>query len=156
MRKVLQCLKSQKGDVLFFIFIIIFVILTLSAIIIEYFRLETMYQKVEYQLQRGVNTAVEYAILDEYRQDFTLKMDTAAAQQELYDYFSQSMELDREMNKYDGGKLLYQLRLRNVSAAESPPRLTIEGWIRTRSIFNFLTGEIRLPFTISSSNTRTD
>ena len=156
MAEVLQCLKNQKGDILFFIFIIIFVIMTLSAMIIEYFRLETMYQKVEYQLQRGVNTAVEYAILDEYRRDFDLKMDTVAVQQELYDYFSQSMGLDRDLNKYADSKFLYQLRIRNISVAESPPRLIIEGWIRTQSIFSFLSGEIRLPFTISSRSARID
>lgn len=154
MEKALRILKSQKGGTIFFIFIIVFVILTLSAIIIEYFRLETMYQQVEYELQRGVNTAVEYAILDEYRRDDVLKMDIAIAQRELYDYFNKNMKLDQELNKYSGNSFVYQLKIRTVSAAESPPRLNIEGWIRTRSIFNFLTGEIRLPFTISSSNNR--
>lgn len=156
MEKVLRIFKSQKGDTTFFIFVIVFVILTLSAIIIEYFRLETLYQKVEYELQRGVNTAVEYAILDEYRRDDVAKMDIAIAQQELYDYFSQDMKLDQELNEYSDSRFVYQLKIRAVSAAESPPRLTIEGWIRTRSIFNFLTGEIRLPYTISSSNSRID
>ena len=156
MAKALRILKSQKGDTLFFIFIIVFVILTLSAIIIEYFRLESLYQQVEYELQRGVNTAVEYAILDEYRRDDTAKMDTSIAEQELYDYFNQNMKLDQENNKYSDNRFVYQLKIRTFSAAESPPRLTIEGWIGTRSIFNFLTGEIRLPFTISSSNSRID
>lgn len=156
MEKALRILKSQKGGTIFFVFIIVFVILTLSAIIIEYFRLETMYQQVEYELQRGVNTAVEYAILDEYRRDDALKMDIAIAQQELYGYFKQNMKMDQELNKYSSNSFVYQLKIRTVSAAESPPRLTIEGWIRTHSIFSFLTGEIRLPFTISSSNNRID
>ena len=82
MAKALRILKSQKGDTLFFIFIIVFVILTLSAIIIEYFRLESLYQQVEYELQRGVNSVVEYAVLDEYRWDDAAKMDTAIAEQE--------------------------------------------------------------------------
>lgn len=149
-----RILKSQKGDTLFFIFIIVFVILTLSAIIIEYFRIESLYQQVEYELQRGVNSAVEYAILDEYRRDDAAKMDTAIAEQELYNYFSQNMKLDQELNKYSDNRFVYQLKIRTVSAAEIPPRLTIEGWLKTRSIFSFLSGEIRLPFTISSSNSR--
>ncbi|KJR46169.1 hypothetical protein UF75_3456 [Desulfosporosinus sp. I2] len=154
MEKAPRILKSQKGDTLFFIFIIVFVILTLSAIIIEYFRIDSLYQQVEYELQRGVNSAVEYAILDEYRRDDAAKMDTAIAEQELYDYFSQNMKLDQELNKYSDNRFVYQLKIRTVSAAETPPRLTIEGWLKTRSIFSFLSGEIRLPFTISSSNSR--
>ena len=59
MKAFISILKRREGDTVFFIFIIVFVILTLSAIIIEYYRLETLYQKVEYELQRGVNTAVE-------------------------------------------------------------------------------------------------
>jgi len=147
-------LKCQKGDVIFFIFIILFVILTLSAIIIEYFRINSMYQQAEDELQRGVNSAVEFAIRDEYRRDGIAKMDGILAEQTLHDYFQQSMKLDQEFSKYAGSKLMYRLEIQTINATEEPPCLTIKGWVKARSIFNFLTGEIRLPFTISSSNSK--
>ena len=156
MKKAVRMLKCQKGDAIFFIFIIIFVIVTLAAIIIEYYRINSMYQQAEYELQRGVNSAVEYSIMDEYRKDGITRMDDALADQALYDYFNQSMGLDRELAKYSEGRLVYRLEIQTVSATEEPPRLTIEGVIHTRSIFNFLAGEIRMPFVISSSNNRTN
>lgn len=156
MKAFISILKRREGDTVFFIYIIVFVILTLSAIIIEYYRLETLYQKVEYELQRGVNMAVEYAIMDDYRRDEDLKMDTRIAEKALYEYLSSSMKLDRNLNLNKDGNSLYQLRIRNLSTAESPPGMKLEGTIRTHSIFNFLTGEIRLPFKISSTNTRVD
>lgn len=156
MDKALRILKSKKGDAIFFIFMIMFVILTLSAMIIEYFRMDSLYQRVEYELQRGVNSSVEYAMLDQYRRDDAAKMDSAIAKQELYDYLNHSMELNQELDKYFDNKLVYQLDIQSITATEAPPRLTIEGQLKTRSNFSFLTGEIRLPFSISSSNNRID
>ncbi|WP_176716122.1 hypothetical protein [Desulfosporosinus sp. BG] len=156
MDQALQILKSKKGDAIFFIFMIMFVILTLSAMIIEYFRIDSLYQQVEYELQRGVNSSVEYAMLDQYRRDDAAKMDSAIAEQELYDYLNHSMELDQELDKNFDNKLVYQLDIQSITATEAPPRLTIEGQLKTRSTFSFLTGEIRLPFSISSSNNRID
>jgi len=111
---------------------------------------------VEYELQRGANSSVEYAMLDEYRRDGVAKMDSTMAEEELYNYLHQSMKLDREFCKYSDGKPVYRLEIQSVTAIESPPRLTIKGQIKTRSTFSFLTGDIRLPFAISSSNNRID
>jgi len=83
-------------------------------------------------------------------------MDSAIAEQELYDYLNHSMELDQELDKYFDNKLVYQLDIQSITTTEAPPRLTIEGQLKTRSNFSFLTGEIRLPFSISSSNNRID
>ncbi len=156
MGKALNTLKSRNGDAIFFIFIIVFVIITLSAIIIEYFRIESMYQQVEYELQRGANSSVEYAMLDEYRRDGTAKMDTALAEEALYSYLHESMKLDQTLKKKFKGKSVYELELQCITTTDTPPQLTITGLIITRSTFSFLTGEIKLPFTISSSNNRID
>lgn len=137
-----------------FILILVFFILTFAAILIEYFRMESLYQQVEYVLQRGVNTSVEYAMLDEYRRDGYGRMDSALAEETLYAYFQDSMGLDSELNKYIDGQWVYELEIQSIDATDDPPRLTLKGFQKTRSIFSFLTGEVRLPFTISSSNNR--
>jgi len=152
--KIKGILRDRKGDTFVFILILVFFILTLSAILIEYFRMESLYQQVEYVLQRGVNSAVEYAMRDEYRRDGYALLDTEAAEERLYTYLHESMGLDSELNKYAGEEWNYCLEIKNIHATESPPRLTLNGELRTRSIFSFLTGEVRLPFNISSVNTQ--
>lgn len=154
MEKVKDILKNRRGDTFVFILILVFFILTLAAILIEYFRMESLYQQVEYVLQRGVNGAVEYAIKDEYRRDGYALLNTEAAEEKLYEYLHESMGLDSELNKYAGAQWNYRLEIKRIYATESPPRLTLDGEIKTRSIFSFLTGDVRLPFSISSVNTQ--
>jgi len=149
-----RILLNRKGDTFVFIIIIVFFILTLSAILIEYFRMESLYQQVEYVLQRGVNSAVEYAMRDEYRRDGYALLDTAVAEERLYEYLHESIALDSGLNKYAGDEWVYELEIESIHATETPPRLTVDGALRTRSIFSFLTGEVRLPFSISSVNTQ--
>ena len=154
MHCIKRTLQDRKGDAFVFILILIFFILTFSAILIEYSRMESLYQKVEYVIQRAVNSAVEYAMQDEYRRDGYARMDTEIAEKKLYEYLHESMELDSGLNKYADGQWVYELEIVSINTAESPPRLMLNGALKTRSIFNFLTGEVRLPFSISSVNTQ--
>ncbi len=150
----LLILKSKKGDGLVYIFILIFFIITLAAIVIEYFRMDSLYQQVDYVLRRGVNSSVEYAMLDEYRKDGVARMDSALAEERLYQYFYENMKLDGDLNKYSGEQWIYTLEIQSIIATDHPPRFVLKGQLKTRSVFSFLKGEIRLPFTLSSSNTR--
>lgn len=154
MKRFKNILQSNKGDTFIFILILVFFILTLSAILIEYFRMESLYQQVEYVLQRGVNSSVEAAMRDEYRRDGYARMDAELAEKSLYAYLHDSMRLDTEMNKHAGEQWVYQLEIENIEASESPPCLMLKGKLKTRSIFSFLSGDIHLPFTISSVNNR--
>lgn len=149
-----RIMNNRKGGAFVFILILVFFILTLAAILIEYFCMESLYQQVEYVLQRGVNDSVEYAMLDEYRRDGYSRMDSALAEETLYEYLHESMGLDSDLNKYADGQWVYQLEIESIDATDNPPRLTLKGTLKTRSIFSFLTGEVRLPFTISSVNNR--
>lgn len=157
MDRALNILKNKRGDGLIFVFIIVFVIFTLTAMVVEYYRMDTMYQQIDYVLRRGMDSSVEYAMLDEYRRDRYARMDSALAQEKLYEYLYESMKLDRDLNKYsDEGQWVYTLEIESLTAADDPPLLVLKGYLRTRSIFSFLTGEIRLPFTLTSGNIRID
>ncbi len=157
MNRPLNILKSNRGDGLIFVFIIIFVIFTLTAMVIEYYRMDTMYQQIDYVLRRGMDSSVEYAMLDEYRRDRYARMDGTLAQEKLYEYLYESMKLDRDLNKYsDEGQWVYTLEIESLTATDDPPLLVLKGYLRTCSIFSFLTGEIRLPFTLTSGNIRID
>jgi hypothetical protein len=152
--KIKRTLQNPKGDAFVFILILVFFILTLAAILIEYFRMESLYQQVEYVLQRGVNSAVEYAMRDDYRRDGFALLDTELAEEKLHEYLHESMALDSGLNKYADEEWVYELEIESIHATENPPRLTLDGTLRTRSIFSFLSGEVRLPFIISSVNTQ--
>lgn len=156
MKNLRRIVQERKGDTFVFIVILVFFILTLSAILIEYFRMESLYQQVEYVLQRGVNSSVEYAMRDEYRKDGDGRLDTERAKAAIYTYMHDSMGLDGGMNRYSGNQWAYRLEIKELSATESPPRLTLDGVLETRSIFSFLAGEVCLPFRLSSTNTRTE
>ena len=149
-----RMMNNRKGDVFLFILILVFFILTLAVILSEYFRIESLYQQAEYVIQRGVNSSVEYAMRDDYRRDGYSRMDSALAQETLYAYFHENMGLDSELNKYAGNQWVYQLEVERIDATDSPPGLTLTGTLKTRSVFNFLSGTVRLPFTISSVNIR--
>lgn len=149
-----RMMNNRKGDVFLFILLLVFFILTLAVILSEYFRIESLYQQAEYVIQRGVNSSVEYAMRDDYRRDGYSRMDSALAQETLYEYFHENMGLDSELNKYAGNQWVYQLEVERIDATDSPPCLTLTGALKTRSVFNFLSGTIRLPFTISSVNIR--
>jgi hypothetical protein len=149
-----RIMNNRKGDVFLFILILVFFILTLSVILSEYFRIESLYQQVEYVIQRGVNSSVEYAMRDDYRRDGYSRLDSALAEETLYAYFHENMGLDSELNRYAGNQWVYQLEVERIDATDSPPCLTLTGALKTRSVFNFLSGTIRLPFTISSVNIR--
>jgi hypothetical protein len=149
-----RMMNNRKGDVFLFILILIFFILTLAVILSEYFRIESLYQQAEYVIQRGINSSVEYAMRDDYRRDGYSRMDSALAEETLYAYFYENMGLDSELNKYAGNQWVYQLEIERIDATDSPPCLTLTGALKTRSVFNFLSGTIRLPFTISSVNIR--
>jgi len=152
--KLKKLIQDRSADAFIFIIILVFFILTLAAILIEYFRMESLHQQVEYSLQRGINSAVEYAMRDEYRMDSYARMDTEASKEAFYKYLHENMALDGELNKYTGGQWAYQLEIESINATEIPPRLELEGVLKTRSIFGFLTGDVRLRFYLASKNTR--
>ena len=157
MNRTITILKSKHGDGLIFVFIIVFVIFTLTAMVIEYYRMDTLYQQIDYVLRRGMDSSVEYAMLDEYRRDRYAKMDSILAQEKLYEYLYESMKLDRDLNKYSNeGHWVYTLEIESLTVSDDPPRLVLEGYLKTRSIFPFLTGDVRLPFALTSGNARID
>lgn len=154
MKRIVSILKNKHGDGLIFTFILIFVVLTLTAMVIEAYRMDTLYEQVDYVLRRGMYSSVEYAMLDEYRRDRYAKMDSTLAQEKLYEYFYKTMKLDQDLNKYSNGQWMYSLEIESLTATDDPPELVLEGYLKTHSIFSLLTGEVRLPFTLTCGNTR--
>lgn len=149
-------LDRKKGGGQILTMILVFVIITFTAVIGEYYRIYILQQDIEYQLQRAVNCAVEYAMGDSYRQDKIVNLNVPFASQEFYKYLSEDVGLDSRNRKFKNGKLIYTLYFSQVGGTSNPARLTAEGYAQANSIYAFLAGGITIPFSVSSTNFRVD
>lgn len=136
--------------------IIVFVLVTLSVTVGEFYRIHLLQQDIEYQLQRSVNCAVEYSMGDSYRQDKIVNLDVTEAKREFYKYLQDDVGLDSRHRKYKNGRLSYRLYFSEVTGTSNPAVLVVSGEAEASSLFAFLTGGIKIPFEISSTNYRVD
>lgn len=152
----MKLLKDKRGDGLILTMIIVFIVLSLTCVVGQYYYMYTLQQRLETALQRAVNCAVEYAMGDSYRQDKVGNLDVDTAKRELYQYLKKDMGLDDMHRKYNGGRLVYTIRLDRVHGTTDPPAFEIQGITRAKTLFSFLIGDIEIPFQIASTNFRTD
>ncbi|MBE5040749.1 hypothetical protein INF28_09790 [Oscillospiraceae bacterium DSM 107454] len=147
---------KKECDGMLLTMIIVFVLVTLTVTVGEFYRIHLLQQEIEYNLQRTVNCAVEYAMGDSYRQDKITNLNVAEAKQQFYQYLQKDVELDSQYRKHKNGKLSYQLHFVSVDGSSKPAVLTAKGTAEASSLFVFLTGGIKIPFEISSTNYRVD
>lgn len=147
---------KKECDGILLTMIIVFVVVTLSVMIGEFYRIHLLQQDIEYQLQRTVNCAVEYSMGDSYRQDKIVNLDVGKAKREFYTYLQDDVGLDSRHRKYKDGKLTYRLYFSSVDGTSNPAVLTVKGEAEASSLFLFLAGNITIPFEISSTNYRVD
>ncbi len=148
--------RKKECDGMLLTMIIVFVLVTLTVTVGEFYRIHLLQQDIEYNLQRTVNCAVEYAMGDSYRQDKITNLNVAEAKQQFYQYLQEDAGLDAQYRKYKNGKLSYQLHFASVDGSSNPAVLTAKGTAEASSLFAFLTGGIKIPFEISSTNYRVD
>ena len=153
-RSALLNKKKCSGTIL--TMILVFFLITFIVTIGEFYRIHLLQQEVEYQLQRSVNCAVEYSMDDSYRQDKIINLNVALAKSEFYKYLVEDVGLDSSHRKYEGGKLKYKLYFSSVGGASNPAVLMVKGRVEADSLFAFLSGKIKIPFEISSTNYRLD
>ena len=148
--------KRKRGSGMILTMILVFVMVSLAVTVGEFYRIHLLEQDIEYQLQRSVNCAVEFAMGDSYRQDKIVNLDVAEAKRQFYTYLLEDVGLDVRHRRYKNGKLTYQLYFTEVSGTSDPAALTVKGEAEASSLFAFLVGKITIPFTISSTNYRVD
>ena len=148
--------KKKRCDGTILTMIIVFFLVSMTVTVGEYFRIHMLQQDIEYQIQRSVNCAVEFAMGDSYRQDKIINLDVDEAKREFYKYLSEDTGLDDEYKKYSGSRVQYRLFLTDVSGTSNPAVFKVQGYAEADSLFSFLIGKIKIPFSISSTNYRTD
>jgi len=86
------------------------VILVFAMFFLE---LQTMYDyqyAIEVRAQRAINSCVEYAMDDDWRADGQNRMDVTVAQNMLYTFLREDLNLDSQNRCYDSnGALLYRV-----------------------------------------------
>ncbi len=151
-----QLLKNKRGDGIVLTMILVFVILSLICVIGQYMQMYLFQQKIEYELQRAVNCAVEYAMGDSYRQDKIGYLNVQTAKQEFEKYLREDMGLDSANRKYQNGKLNYSLYFQRINGTAEPPEFSVKGIAASKAMFSFLIGDISISFQVKSTNFRTD
>ena len=111
--KMRNLLKDRRGSVGVNVILIMLLVVFLGTIVLEYSRVMSVRDTLEYECQRAVNTALEYAMRDEYRQDGINILDPDLANIQFHAYFSGFMGLSGSGNSYacydENGKLEYTL-----------------------------------------------
>lgn len=149
-------INKKRCDGTILTMIIVFFLVSMTVTVGEYFRIHMLQQDIEYQIQRSVNCAVEFAMGDSYRQDKVINLNVDDAKDEFYKYLKEDTGLDDEYKKYSGGRISYKLFINDVSGNSNPAVFTVKGYAEADSLFSFLIGKIKIPFNISSTNYRTD
>lgn len=150
--------KDKRGSITW-LFVILLVFMILVGVAIEYGRAATIKRSVEDGLSKALNSAVQMAMLDEYRMEHISRIDTDVAAMEVYSYIKTAMGLEAPSYAMHGsnGSTLYRLEGITIISTAEPPHMELTcTLIIPASMFNSTTGglEIRLDMHIVSRNQR--
>ena len=142
MVRIKERLNAKKnGSGLLMVMILVFFLITFIVTVGEFYRIHIMQQEIEIHLQRAINCSV---------------LNVGVAKTKFYKFIRDDMGLDSNNRKYKDGKLVYTLEFVSVNGTSNPAVFNVKGYASARSLFSFLTGNIEIPFDISSTNFRTD
>jgi len=106
-------LRDKRGSVGVNVILIMLLVVFLGTIVLEYSRVLSARDTLEYQCQRAVNTAVDFAMRDDYRQDGINILDPELAESQFNAYFTDAMGLTDTCGGFacydDNGDLAYTL-----------------------------------------------
>jgi Flp pilus assembly protein TadG len=136
-----QLLKSKHGSVSLMFFGIALALLLLSFLIIEVGGAYESYDYAMDVLQRSCNSAVEGNIMDEYRADGILRLDTEKAKEDFSRFVSSDLPSRYSISAY------------NISATDAPPSMTVTGVIRFPTLLSqFGFEELSFSFKVRATN----
>jgi Flp pilus assembly protein TadG len=115
--------RERKGNITLLYFGLVFLLLSLTFLIIEMGATLENYSYAETVLQRACNSAVEKNIIDTYRADHILKMDTVGAAAD-FRSFAQN-DLPEK----------YQFTITSIRCSAEPPSMEVIGAIRFETAF---------------------
>ena len=149
--------RDRRGFVT--LFVLLYCLIAFAGLIAEYFRIMDLAQEAEFVLQRGVNLSIVDTLLDSSRRDGILLVRRDDVERRLRDYLSGEANLDGSYRRLtrDGDEVWrIEFDRGGITVDEENASLSVKGVVITKSIMSILTGEIRIPFSLSSRATRFD
>lgn len=119
-----QKLKNRRGSITILYFGMVFLLLMMAFLVIEMGSTLENYSYAESVLQRCCNSAVEQNIIDAYRADHILRMDTSGAVQDFRSYARSDLPAK------------YQFTIQRIRCTADPPSMEVIGTIRFNTVFS--------------------
>ena len=101
----------------------VFLLLSFAMVTMEFGGIFEQYQQAETLLQRACNSAVEANILDEYRADGILKLDTVQANEDFGNFVYDDMDS-------------YEVMISLVETSSMPPAMSVTGTVTFSTFFD--------------------
>lgn len=121
--------KGDEGNLTIISVVIIFAIVCVFGILMNVASLYITYTAIESKIQRSVNSAVEYSIMDSYRADGELRMDTVTATAKLQEYLASDLDIDSSGVHYKDGQEVFHVVFSDTEITASPPDITVKGTV---------------------------
>ena len=136
-----KLLKSKTGSASILFLGLTFALLSLTLLIME---LGSTYERYDYAmdvLQRSCNSAVEANIMDEYRADRILLLDTAKAKKDVQRFIREDMPDD------------YKVSISTITCSLLKPTMTVRGKISFPTMFSqYGFGKVTYSFKVRATN----
>ena len=117
-------LKERKGTISIMYFGMVFMLLMMTFLIIEMGSTLENYSYAESVLQRACNSAVEKNIIDAYRADHILKLDTSGAAADFRSYVRSDLPAK------------YQFTISRIRCTADPAYMEVIGTIQFPTVFS--------------------
>ena len=156
MKRIIGNKVKERGGASLFIFTMVFsILITVSLVVTEYFRVSELYETINIEMERAGNISVEYAMIDDARGYHLSKVDTEEAKKQFSIYFKERLGLtDDYRNLDEDGDLIYRIAFKNLDFDGETPKLSMNGsiYINLVLVSNYVSVPIEIPFDVTTRN----
>lgn len=146
--------RRDKGSMTLIGLGLVLVLLLFSLFVINLGTLYIQNKNVQSKIQRAANSAVEYAMLDDYRADGILRLDLDIAEDSFSSFIEEDLGLNSSGVYYKNGEKIYQVEIDDLDISETPPEITVTGTIELTTPYSLFDREwiVTYEFNITSKN----
>jgi hypothetical protein len=150
--------ERRRGSYAVTLAVLALVMMMLTALFSEYMRLHALRNRVETEIERAANIAVESAMhLGERQSHEAALISKDETRRYFVNYLRYDLGLDG-MGEFltQEGELIYRLEGMVLDITEKPPRLAFRCTVRIPSMFSFFTTDALIPLEVVSREQRTE
>jgi len=156
MIRILRNKVKERGGASLFIFTMIFsIVITVSLVVMEYFRVAELYETITIEMERAGNISVEYSMIDDARGYHLSKVDTKEVQEQFAIYFKERLGLtDDYIKKDEDGNLIYRIAFHHLDFDGETPKISMSGNIDINLVLvsNYVSVPVEIPFDVTTRN----